>query len=104
MPIIVRQNDNQSYVRYMNSISKVFSRNFTLIKCNPMFPNVFQLGNVSWIAFGQNLTKVEKSQVLSYFEEPKREGPIFKKIFDSFLTEKQPEKSQLAQIDTVEEQ
>ena len=57
-----------------------------------MFPNVFQLGNVSWIAFGQNLTKVEKPQVLSYFEEPKREGPIFKEIFDSFFTEKQPEK------------
>ena len=42
--IIVRQNDNQSNVRYMNPISKVFYRNFTLTKCNQLFPNVFQLG------------------------------------------------------------
>ena len=42
VPIIVRQNDNQSYVRYMNPISKVFYRYFTPIKCNPLFPNLFQ--------------------------------------------------------------
>ena len=71
------KNDTQSYVRYMNPISKVFYRNITLIKSKPLFPNVFQLGNGSWIAFGQNLTIVEKPQVLSYLEEPKREVPIF---------------------------
>ena len=70
VPIIVTQKNNQSFVRYMNPISKVLYRNFTLIKCNSLFPNVFQLGNGSWIAFGQNLTKVEKPQVLSYLEEP----------------------------------
>ena len=31
-PIIVRQKDNLSYVRFMNPISKVLFRNFTLIK------------------------------------------------------------------------
>ena len=36
VPIIVRRNDNKSYVRYMNPISKVFYKNFTLIKCNPL--------------------------------------------------------------------
>ena len=61
VPISVRQNDNHSYVRYMNPISKVFYRNFTLIKCNPLFPNVFQLGNGSWIAVYKNLTIVEKT-------------------------------------------
>ena len=98
MPIIVRQNDNQSYVRYINPISKAFSRNFTLIKCNSLFPNIFQLGNGSWIAFAQNFTKVEKPQVLSHLEEPKREVPIFKDVFDSFFTEKQLQKNQLAQM------
>ena len=56
VPIIARQNDNQSYVRYMSPIPKVFYRNFTLIKGKPLFPDVFQLGNGSWIRFGQNLT------------------------------------------------
>ena len=42
VPNIVRQNDNQSYVRYVNPIfSKVLYRNFTLMKCNPIFSNVF---------------------------------------------------------------
>ena len=41
-----------------------------------MLPNLFQLGNGSWIAFGQNLTIVEKPQVLSYLEEPKGEVSI----------------------------
>ena len=98
MPIIVGQNDNQSYVRDMNPISKVFYRNFMLIKCNPLFPNVFQLSNGSWIAFGQNLTIVEKSKLLSYFEEPKREVLIFKKVFDGIFTEKQLEECRLAQM------
>ena len=91
VPIIVGQNDNQSYVRYMNPISQVFHRNFTLIKCNPLFPNVFQLGNGSWIAFVQNLTIVEKPQVLSHLEEPKREVSIFREVVDSLCTEKQLE-------------
>ena len=82
----------------MNPISKVFYRNFTLIKCNPLFPNVFQLRNGSWIAFGQNLTIVEKPQVLSYLEEPKREVSIFKEVFDGLFTEKQLEESRLAQM------
>ena len=98
VPIIVRQNDHQSYVRYMNPISKVFYANFRLVKCNPLFPNAFQLGNGSWIAFGQNLTIVEKPQVLSYLEEPKREVLIFKEVFDELFTEKQLEESRLAQM------
>ena len=98
VPIIVTQKDNQSFLRYMNPISKFFYRNFTLVKCNPLFPNVFQLGNGSWIAFGQNLTIVEKPQVLSYLEEPKREVPIFKEVFDGLFTEKLLEESRLAQL------
>ena len=39
--IFVRQNDKKSYVRYKNPIFNVFYRNFTFIKCNPLFPNVF---------------------------------------------------------------
>ena len=97
VPIIVTQNDNQSFVRYMNPISNVFYRNFTLIKSNLLFPNVFQLGNGSWIAFGQILKIVEKPQVLSYLEEPKREVPIFKEVFDGLFTEKQLEDSRLAE-------
>ena len=98
MPIIVRQNDNQRYVRYMNTISKVFYRNLRFIKCNPLFVNVFQLGNGSWIAFGQNFTLVEKPQVLSYLEEPKRDVPNFKEVVGDFFTEKQLEESRLAQM------
>ena len=98
VPIIVTQNDSQSFVCYMNAISKDFYKKFTLIKCNPLFPNIFQLGNASWIAFGQNLTIVEKPQVLSYLEERKREVPIFKEVFNGFFTEKQLEESRLAQM------
>ena len=36
--------------------------------------------------------------MLSYFEEPKREVPIFKKVFDVIFTEKQLEESLLAQM------
>ena len=91
MPIIVRQNDNQSHVHYMNPISNVFYRIFTLINCNPFFPIVFQLGSGSWIAFGQNRTIVEKAQALCYLQEPKREVPIIKDVFDGLTTEKQLE-------------
>ena len=70
VPIIVRQNNNQSYLRYLNPISKVFYRNFTLIKCNPLFPNVFQLGTGSLIAFGQNLTIVENHKCCLILRKP----------------------------------
>ena len=63
-----------------------------------MFPNVFKLGNGSWIAFGQNLTIVEKSQVLSFLEEPKSGVTIFKEAFDGLITEKQLEECQLVQM------
>ena len=66
----------------MNLTSKVFYRNFTLKNCNPLFLNVFQLGNGSCLAFGQDLTIVEKPQVLSYLEEIRHEVPIFKEVFD----------------------
>ena len=82
----------------MNPISKVFYRNFTLIKCNPLFPNVFKLGNGSWVPFGRNLTIVGKPQVLSYLEEPKREVPIFTEVFDGLFREKQLDESPIAQM------
>ena len=63
-----------------------------------MFPNVFQIGKGSWIAFGHTLTIVEKPQVLSFLEEPKREFPTFKKVFNGLFTEKQVEESRLAQM------
>ena len=36
--------------------------------------------------------------MLSYLEEPKREVPNFKEVFDGLFTEKQLEESRLAQL------
>ena len=83
---------------YQIPISKVLYRNYTLIKCNPLFPDVFQQGNRSWIAFGQNVTIVEKPQILSDIEQPKKKIPICKEIIDGFFTEKQLKESRTAEL------
>ena len=59
---------------------------------------MFQQGKCSWIAFGQNVTIVEKPQMLSDIEQPKKKIPICKEIIDGLFTEKQLKESQTAQM------
>ena len=47
-------------IRYMDPISRVFYRNFTLINCNPMYPNALELQNGSWITYGRRIQLIEK--------------------------------------------
>ena len=37
----------------LDTWTRVFYRNFTLINCNPMYPNALDLQNVSWITYGR---------------------------------------------------
>ena len=60
--------DNTSEViRYMDPISRVFYRNFTLIKCNPMYPNAHELRNGSWITYGRRIQLIEKPNDMPYY-------------------------------------
>ena len=49
VPIRVSFGNSSEGIRYMDSISRVFYRNFTLVNCNPMYPDAFELQNGSWI-------------------------------------------------------
>ena len=43
VPIRVSSGNTSEVIRYMDPITKVFYRNFTLINCKPMFPNALEL-------------------------------------------------------------
>ena len=45
---------------YTDPISRVFYRNFTLINCNPMYPNDLELQNGSWITYGRRIQLIDK--------------------------------------------
>ena len=51
--IMVSFYNTSEVIRYMDPISRVFYRNFTLINCNPMYPNGLELQNGSWITYGR---------------------------------------------------
>ena len=42
VPIRVSSDNSSEGIRYMDPISRVFYRNFTLINCNPMYPNAHE--------------------------------------------------------------
>ena len=45
----------------MDPISRVFYRNFTLINCNPMYPNALELQNGLWITYGRQIQLIDKT-------------------------------------------
>ena len=71
---------------------------YKLIKFKPRFLSVFQTDNVSWSAFGQSVTIVEKPNSLSYLDQPKNEINILREVVDKLFIEKRLVESRLAQI------
>ena len=60
--IPVRLGDGKgSVIKFMNPISKIFDNNYTLTECNPVYPNLYQLLNGSWVTYGKTteLARVE---------------------------------------------
>ena len=60
--IPVRLGDGkESVIKFMNPISKIFYNNYTLTECNPVYPNLYQLLNGSWVTYGKTteLARVE---------------------------------------------
>ena len=50
--IHVRLGDRkESVIKFMNPISKIFYNNYTLTECNPVYPNLYQLLNGSWVTY-----------------------------------------------------
>ena len=60
VPIRVPSDNSSEGIRYMDPFSRVFYRNFTLINCNPMYPNAFELQNGSWIIYGRRIQLIDK--------------------------------------------
>ena len=60
VPIRVPSDNSSEGIRYMDPFSRVFYRNFTLINCNPMYPNAFELQNGSWITYGRRIQLIDK--------------------------------------------
>ena len=60
VPIRVSSDNSSEGYRYMDPISRVFYRNFTLINCNPMYPNAFELQNGSWTTYGRRIQLIDK--------------------------------------------
>ena len=53
--------DNSSEgIRYMDPISRVLYRNFTLSNCNTMYPNDLELQNGSWITYCRQIQLIDK--------------------------------------------
>ena len=60
VPIRVSSDNSSEEIRYMEPNSRVFYRNFTLINCNPMYPNAVELQNGSWITYGRRIQLIDK--------------------------------------------
>ena len=60
VPIRVSSDNSSEGIRYMDPISRIFYRNFTLINCNPMYPNALELQNGSWITYGRRIKLIHK--------------------------------------------
>ena len=59
-PIRVSSDNSSEGIRYVDPISRVFYRNFTLINCNPMYPNALELQTGSWITYGRRIQLIDK--------------------------------------------
>ena len=60
VPIRVSSDNSSRGIRYMEPISRVLYRNFTLINCNPMYQNAHELQNGSWITYGRRIQLIDK--------------------------------------------
>ena len=60
VPVSVSSDNSSEEIRYLDPISRVFYRNFTIINCNPMYPNAIKLQNGSWITYGRPIQLNDK--------------------------------------------
>ena len=69
----VRLGDGEeSVIKFMNPISKVFYNNYTLTECNPVYPNLYQLLNGSWVTYGRK-TQLARVEPLVFRNSSSRE-------------------------------
>ena len=67
VPIRVSSDNISEGIRYLDPISRVFNRHFTLINCNPMYPNALELQNGLWITNGRQIQLIDKpNDMLTY--------------------------------------
>ena len=60
VPVRVSSDNSSEGTRYMDPISKVFFRNFTITNCEPLCTNALGLQNGSWNTYEQQLGLVDK--------------------------------------------
>ena len=70
LPIRVSAENNSEGIRYMDSISRLFYRNFTLINCNSVYPSALELQNGSWITNDRRIRRVNWSTELTELTVP----------------------------------
>ena len=56
LPVIIGTN-NETQIRYMDPITKLMFRNYTLTSCSPLYPNLFKDGHGTWYEYGLRLRK-----------------------------------------------
>ena len=59
--LVRRWHANETIIKYVNPISKVFQINYTVAEGNAFYPNLLYLTNGSWITYG---SKIELERVV----------------------------------------
>ena len=59
VPVLV-EGQNFSSIRYMDPITKILYHNYTIVACNPLYPNVVKFEDGSFQQFGETLKKFNR--------------------------------------------
>ena len=90
---------NETIVRYMHPISRIVFSNFTVAKCNPMFPNLLRLDNGSWIEYGKQISLSNIEPLTMYYPEHRDDDPILASLrAGGFFTQEDVETSHIARL------
>ena len=57
-PVLI-QGENFSSIRYLEPLTKILYRNYTIASCNPLYPNVVKLEDGSFQQYGETLKKFD---------------------------------------------
>ena len=60
LPFRVSSDKSSEGIRYMDPVSNVFYRSFTITNCNHLYPNTLELQNGLWITYGRQIELIEK--------------------------------------------
>ena len=93
--IRVSSDNTSEVIRYKDPIFRVFYRNFTLINCNPMYPNALELQNGSWITYGRRIKMIEKPNDMPNYRV--NVNWSFSTPMEEFFNDKDLELSKMAQ-------